>query len=86
MPVIEQLLYQTDKSIHRRCSIEKAVCKRFCNILRKLCWSLFWDKVELKLEVLMPAILLKETNTVFSSEYCNISLFWRTSSYNCFWK
>ena len=25
MPAIEQLLYQTDKSIHGRCSIEKTV-------------------------------------------------------------
>ena len=73
MPVIEQLLYQTDKSIHRRCSIEKAVCKRFCNILRKLCWSLFWDKVELKLQVLIPAILLKETLTQFFP--LNIAIF-----------
>ena len=70
MPIVEQLLYQTDKGSHRRCSVKKAVHKNFAIFLGKhLCWSLFWDEVEVKF-----AILLKRAfNRECSCEYCDIS-------------
>ena len=44
-PIIKQLLYQTDKNSHQRCSIKKTV-----KILQFwLCWSLFWNEVAIKL-------------------------------------
>ena len=42
----EQLLHQTGKNSHRRCSIKKAVLKIFCNIHRKTpVFELFLNKV-----------------------------------------
>ena len=35
MPITEQLLYQTDKGSHRRCSIKKAVHKNFGIFIEK---------------------------------------------------
>ena len=64
LSIIEQLLYHTDKSSHWRCSIKKAVHNN-CNFHRNhLCWSLFWDQVEVKLQAIRPATLLKrDSNT-----------------------
>ena len=51
MPNIEQLLYQTDKSSHRRCSLKKAILKKFHNIYKKtpVLESLFQLKKRLQL-------------------------------------
>ena len=77
MPIIEQSLYETDKSSHLRCSTKKAVHKNFA---KHLFWNLFWDKIKIKLQAVRPAILpkrefyQKENPTqIFSCEYCNIS-------------
>ena len=49
MPIIERLLFQTDKCSHRRCYMKEAVRKNFTIFTGKhLCWSLFWDEVEIK--------------------------------------
>ena len=43
MPNPEQLLYQTDKSSHQRCSKEEAALKNFTIFTgHHLCWSLFF--------------------------------------------
>ena len=76
MPIIEQLLYQTEKSSHRRCSLRKAVGKNFAIFSGKhLCWNLFWDETEVKkLQTVRPVILLKrDSNRELSCEYCDIS-------------
>ena len=76
MPIIKWLLYQTDKSSHWRCSIKNAVHKNFAIFtIKHLCWSLFWDKAEIKLQATSSATLLKrETPTqMFFCEYCKIS-------------
>ena len=80
MPNTEQLLYQTDKTSHWRCSIKKAVIKIFTTFTRKsLCWSFFFIKLQ-------NFNLWKETPTqLFSS--CKIfakHLFSRTSAYSCY--
>ena len=47
----EQLLYQSDKSSHRRCSIKKAVVKNFTMFTGKhLCWSLFFTTMKKRLQ------------------------------------
>ena len=51
MPNTEQLLHQTDKSSHRRCSIKKAALKYFAMFTRKhLCWSLFFNFIKKRLQ------------------------------------
>ena len=62
MSIIKQLLYQTDKSSHWRCSIKNAIHKNFHRKTPLL--SLFWDKVEIKLQAIRSATLLKrDSNT-----------------------
>ena len=47
MPNTEQLLYQTDKSSNRRCTIKKAVLVNFTIFSGKhLCWSLFFNFIK----------------------------------------
>ena len=41
MPNAEQILYQTDKSSHRKCSTKEAVLKNFAIFTGKLLRSLF---------------------------------------------
>ena len=51
MPNTEQLLYQTDKSSHRRCSIKNAVLKNFAIFTgQHLCWSLFFNFIKKRLQ------------------------------------
>ena len=51
MPNTEQLLYQTEKNSHRRCSIKKAVLKNFTIFTGKhLCWSLFFNFIKKRLQ------------------------------------
>ena len=58
MPIIEQLLYQ-------RCYIKKAVRKNFAIFTgNHLCWSLFWDQVEIKLKAVRPATSCKACNII----------------------
>ena len=63
MLIIEQ--FQTDKISHPRCTIKKAACKSFTIFTGKhLYWSVFRDKVEIKLQVVRPTTLLKrDSNT-----------------------
>ena len=50
-PQYWQLLYQTDKSSHRRCSIKKAVFENFAIFTEKhLCWSLFFSFIKKRLQ------------------------------------
>ena len=51
MPNTEQLLYQTDKRCHRRCSIKKAVLKNLARFTGKpLCWKLFFNFIKKRLQ------------------------------------
>ena len=81
MPIIEQLLYETDKSSHPRCSTKKAT---HTNFAKHMFWSLFWDKVKIKLQVVRLAIFLKrDSNTdIFLWILQHFwHLLWRTSAY-----
>ena len=72
---------QTKKSLnsrssHQSCSIGRAVLKKFLNIHRKMCWSIFL----IELQALGSVILLKATPT--QQHRCfpvNIAKFSRTS-------
>ena len=59
----EQILYQTETSIHWRCSIKNVVRKNFAIFtVKHLCWPVFWDKVEIKLQAIRSATLLKRNS------------------------
>ena len=59
------------RSNHQRCSIKRAVFKKFLIFTGKyLCWSLFLTNLQAGLQ-----LYWKETPTqVFSCEYCEISM------------
>ena len=67
MPITEQLLYQTDKSSHLRCSIKKMLFVKILHFSQEPPVRLqhrFWDEVEIKLQAVKQASLLKrESNT-----------------------
>ena len=51
IPNTEQLLYQTDKSSHRRCPIKEVVLQNFAIFSGKhLCWSLFFNFIKKRLQ------------------------------------
>ena len=66
----EQLLYQTDKNNHWRCSIKNTVLKRFAIFTgTHLCWNLFFNFIKKRLQ-----------------DRCfTVAKFWRTYAYGCFW-
>ena len=82
MPNTEQLLYQTDKSRHRRCS--QNFSKLFLIFTEKhLCWSLFFMKLQTS-----DLQLYKKENPTQVFSCCEIfakHLFWRTYVDGCFW-
>ena len=74
MPKAEQLLYQTDKTSHRGCPLEKSVLKHFAIFTGKhLCWSLFisFIKKRLKHRCFTATKFLRTP--------------WRTSVFGYFW-
>ena len=75
MPIMEQLLYQTDKSSHRMCSMKKPVRKNFAIFTGTTCVEVsFGDEVEIKLQAVRCVTLLKRDSTqMFSCEYYKIS-------------
>ena len=51
MPNAVQLLCETDKSSHQRCSIKKAALERFAILRGKhQCWSLFFNFIKKRLQ------------------------------------
>ena len=73
MPITVPLLLKADKSSHRRCSIKKAVRKKFSIFTGKhLCWSLLNKVAGLK-------------GLQHRSFRVNIAKFLKTSRYGCFW-
>ena len=75
LPNTEQLLYQTKKSSHQRCSEKRAVLKSFAIFIGKhLCWSLFFNFIKKRLQ-----------SRYFTIEKLIKHPLWRTSTYGCFW-
>ena len=73
MPIIEKLLYWTDKSSHWRCSIKKAVRKDFAIFTRITCVvRRGWNKVKKWLQHrFFPVNIAKiSNNTCFEEHLC----------------
>ena len=75
MPNTEQLLYQTDKSSHRGCSIKKAVLENSEIFTGKhLCWILFFKFIKKRLQ-----------HKCFVIAKFLRALTWRATAHGCFW-
>ena len=70
----EQVYFSRNRSSHRRCSVKKAVFRKFTKFARKhLCQSLFFNKVA-GLRPEACNFIKKETLVqVFSCKFCDIS-------------
>ena len=75
MHIIEQLPYQTDKSSYWMCFIRKSVQKEFDFHSNHLCWSLFWEEFEIKLQTVRPVTLLKRDSYIYICFPVNIAKF-----------
>ena len=74
MPIIKQLLYQTDKSSHWRCSIKNAICKNFAIFtVKHLCWSLGQGSKKVAGHKICNLIKKTLQHKMFFCKYCKIS-------------